>query len=106
VEVEQDAGTVELMQEDYSKRGVELNASRLRMAQLPTPSEVFLEPPPLLPTPSQHPRPRQNRKMVFFITFEPEFWLGRSRGEGRLVGPTVVELSPGLGVKYSLAEIR
>jgi len=42
VKVEQDAGTVELMQADYSKRGVEPYASRLRMAQLPTPSEVRL----------------------------------------------------------------
>jgi len=41
VKVEQDAGTVELMQADYSKRGVEPYASRLRMAQLPTPSEVL-----------------------------------------------------------------
>ena len=42
--MQEDSGTVKLMQEDYSKRGVELNASRLRMARLPTPSEVRLLP--------------------------------------------------------------
>lgn len=33
--------TVQRMQENYSKRGMELNAARLRMATLPTPAEVL-----------------------------------------------------------------
>ena len=40
LELQVDEGTVALMKEHYSKRGTELNASRLRMATLPTPSEV------------------------------------------------------------------
>jgi len=40
------------MQEDYSKRGIELNASRLRMAQLPTPSEVGPPHPPTTSPPT------------------------------------------------------
>lgn len=34
------APTVERMRESYSKRGMELNEARLRMATLPMPSEV------------------------------------------------------------------
>ena len=30
-----------LMREDYGKRGIELNESRLKMATLPKPSEVW-----------------------------------------------------------------
>jgi molybdopterin-biosynthesis enzyme MoeA-like protein len=40
VELEQHGPTVALMQEHYEKRGVELNAARLRMACLPAGAEV------------------------------------------------------------------
>lgn len=40
--LEVDEGTVSLMKEDYGKRGIELNESRLKMATLPKPSEVCL----------------------------------------------------------------
>lgn len=33
--------TVERMRESYAKRGMELNAARLRMATLPSPAEVL-----------------------------------------------------------------
>ena len=36
--------TVKIMQQHYTARGVELNESRLRMAKLPTPSEVLVTP--------------------------------------------------------------
>jgi molybdopterin-biosynthesis enzyme MoeA-like protein len=36
--------TVALMQQHYAARGVELNEARLRMATLPTPSEVLFTP--------------------------------------------------------------
>ena len=36
--------TVERMREAYTKRGVELNAARLRMATLPLPAEVLFTP--------------------------------------------------------------
>ena len=40
LELQLDEGTVVLMKEHYGKRGIELNAARLRMATLPTPSEA------------------------------------------------------------------
>ena len=39
--IETHAPTVALMQQHYAARGIELNEARLRMAQLPTPSEVL-----------------------------------------------------------------
>ena len=38
--LEVDEGTVSLMKEDYGRRGIELNESRMKMATLPKPSEV------------------------------------------------------------------